>query len=155
MGWISKRRRNNRSALHAFLHPKRSRLTRYKSTPLPCSVVTATLAHWPLEALIILLWVCETWKRIWTATKHWPISQISERFERSVYSRSLRQCFFFLSASTVISFLPLQQPSSLRRCRWAQHSQRSPMECGAKKEINRENIAAGSHIFILLWTSQL
>lgn len=154
MGWISKRRRKTRSALHAFLHPKRSRLTRYKSTPLPCSVVTASLAHWPFEALIILLCVCETWKRIWT---------VRQSTDQSLRSRNAFRDLFipdhydsvFLSVSTVISFLPLQQPSSLRRCRWAQHSQRSPMECEAKKEINRENIAAGSHIFILLWTSQL
>lgn len=61
---------------------------------------------------------------------------------------------FFLSVSIVISFLPaaaLESPMLAQST--AQPAQSHGVQ--AKEEINRENIAAGSHIFILLWTSQL
>lgn len=57
----------------------------------------------------------------------------------------------FLSVSIVISFLPaaaLESPTLALSTAQSHGVQ-------AKEEINRENIAAGSHIFILLWTSQL
>lgn len=75
---------------------------------------------------------------IWTATKSYSnalIPFVSDHYDS-----------VFLSVSTVISFLPAAASESPVQALSTAQSHGAQ----AKEEINRENIAAGSHIFIWL-----
>lgn len=122
-----------------------------KTMPFPCSLFMP-LSCLPLDVLVILPCLNAKWKQIWTAMKSYPITQISSALWNPFIPDHYDSVF--LSVSIVISFLPAAAlESPMLALSTAQPAQSHGVQ--AKEEINRENIAAGSHIFILLWTSQL